>query len=172
MIENKLITNTSTYVCSGCASFVEENLLQKEKSFFDNVLDAVESGRFSSTELAQLATAIGRTQQKPIQEDIKRLSSIYTHVTTLSSHSFDSFISNINPVLRSFLFSIMNVKIDSPKKAISFAQSIEHLYHTQNLNLISPLCFLQNLLIYSSTHSKSASNTLSTSGPFGSYTGN
>ena len=103
-------------------------------------------------------SGFGKTAYRGIYQDgvnitkkIKRYGNVKNDKTTALAYTR-------NPVLLSFLNGVTGVTVDnsSEKKINAFTHIVEQIYYTRNLNIITPFSFRQNLVMYSSTHSKTA----------------
>ncbi|XP_046346471.2 uncharacterized protein LOC124127059 [Haliotis rufescens] len=117
-----------------------------------------------------LAVALGNTQQQQLYHDGQIVSSQYGEPDNLSKYDAKEWLTQQNPVVFALLQSLTNVNSDSTAtKHAYLARAYEHLYGARNSNVICPLSFAMNLLLYYVTGSKVACNLSAKTSPSGSY---
>ena len=108
--------------------------------------------------IAQLAGELGRLINNDIFEDGKsNVASQYKDLDQLKNMKPFSWIQERNILLQSFVENCTGIKLkreQNGKKINALAHSIEQIYYTRNLNLITPFAFKRNLVLYSITNSK------------------
>ena len=80
------------------------------------------------------------------------------NMQTLKTIKPGPWLKKRNPLLLSFLNGVTGVSVDnsSEEKINAFTHLVEQIYYTRNLNIIILFSFRRNLVMYSSTHSKTA----------------
>ena len=103
--------------------------------------------------IIHLAGELGRLINNDIFEDGKsNVTSQYKDLDQLKNMKPLNWIQKRNILLQSFVENCTG-EINS-KKINALAHSIEQIYYTRNLNLITPFAFKRNLVLYSITNSK------------------
>ena len=103
--------------------------------------------------IIHLAGELGRLINNDIFEDGKsNVTSQYKDLDQLKNMKPLNWIQKRNILLESFVENCTG-EINS-KKINALAHSIEQIYYTRNLNLITPFAFKRNLVLYSITNSK------------------
>ena len=108
--------------------------------------------------ISGLAETIGKAAYRDIYQDGVNITKEYKNMQTLKMIKPQRWVKQRNPLLLSFLNGVTGVTVDnsSEKKINAFTHIVEQIYYTRNLNIITPFSFRQNLVMYSSTHSKTA----------------
>ena len=105
------------------------------------------------SKIIHLAGELGRLINNDIFEDGKsNVTSQYKDLDQLKNMKPLNWIQKRNILLQSFVENCTG-EINS-KKINALAHSIEQIYYTRNLNLITPFAFKRNLVLYSITNSK------------------
>ncbi len=101
---------------------------------------------------------IGHLLQKPISEDLEILGQLYKDLKGLTEIDLNSWVSNRNAALTAFLQGIAGT-VKSSRKEYCIAKAVESIYYLRNpSNIILPLGFSENVVAYSITNSKIATN--------------
>ena len=133
--------------------------------------DALNDSEKSS--LVRLGGALGGFVTNDIyyndRDNISQKYSEYSYLTTLDEKEW---INERNVVVRSFVEGATGVipERDSKRKVRNFVSVLEEVYHLRDLNLITPFAFRRNVVIYSVTNSKLATQIMASSSGSGSYT--
>ena len=108
--------------------------------------------------ISGLAETIGKAAYRDIYQDGVNIMKEYKDMQMLKMIKPQRWLKQRNPLLLSFLNGVTGVTVDnsSEKKINAFTHIVEQIYYTRNLNIITPFSFWQNLVMYSSTHSKTA----------------
>ena len=108
--------------------------------------------------ISGLAETIGKAAYRDIYQDGVNIMKEYKDMQMLKMIKPQRWLKQRNPLLLSFLNGVTGVTVDnsSEKKINAFTHIVEQIYYTRNLNIITPFSFRQNLVMYSSTHSKTA----------------
>ena len=123
--------------------------------------------------LVSLRGALGELIKDDVSKDGRENILLkYKDLSYVSSVDPVQWIEQRNAVLRSFLCGATgcNPPKDSQRKVGGMVNLLEQIHHLRDLNLITPFSFRQNLVIYSSTNSKIASQIFGSSRGAGSYT--
>ncbi|XP_072051413.1 uncharacterized protein [Amphiura filiformis] len=101
---------------------------------------------------------IGHILQQPISNDLDTLGQSYKDLEGLTKIDLNSWISYRNTALTSFLQGIAGT-VNSTRKEYCIAKAIEGIYYLRNpSHVILPLGFSENVVSYSVTNSKIATN--------------
>ena len=108
--------------------------------------------------ISGLAETIGKAAYRDIYQDGVNIMKEYKDMQMFKMIKPQRWLKQRNPLLLSFLNGVTGVTVDnsSEKKINAFTHIVEQIYYTRNLNIITPFSFRQNLVMYSSTHSKTA----------------
>ena len=108
--------------------------------------------------ISDLAKTIAKTAYRDIYQDGVNITEEYRDMETLKMIKPRSWLKQRNLLLLPFLNSVTGVTVDNSreKKINAFTYIVEQIYYTRNLNIITSFSFRQNLVMYSSTHSKTA----------------
>ena len=108
--------------------------------------------------ISGLAETIGKAAYRDIYQDGVNIMKEYKDMQMFKMIKPQRWLKQRNPLLLSFLNGVTGVTVDnsSEKKINAFTHVVEQIYYTRNLNIITPFSFRQNLVMYSSTHSKTA----------------
>ena len=109
-------------------------------------------GSVSQMKIIKLAGVLGKLINKAIFNDGRNAQFDYKN----TSIDQTEWVSKRNKVLLEFLSSATGVDINksSTKKRNAFTHSVEQIYYTRNLNLVTPFAFQRNVVQYSLTNSK------------------
>ena len=108
--------------------------------------------------ISDLAETIAKTAYRDIYQDGVNITEEYRDMQTLKMIKPRSWLKQRNPLLLPFLNGVTGVTVDNSreKKINAFTYIVEQIYYTRNLNIITSFSFRRNLVMYSSTHSKTA----------------
>ena len=108
--------------------------------------------------ISGLAETIGKAAYRDIYQDGVNIMKEYKDMQMFKMIKPQRWLKQRNPLLLSFLNGVTGVTVDNSceKKINAFTHIVEQIYYTRNLNIITPFSFRQNLVMYSSTHSKTA----------------
>ena len=127
----------------------------------ENKIKGLHWSKFSENlkiKISGLAETIGKAAYRDIYQDGVNIMKEYKDMQMLKMIKPQRWLKQRNPLLLSFLNGVTGVTVDnsSEKKINAFTHIVEQIYYTRNLNIITPFSFRQNLVMYSSTHSKTA----------------
>ena len=171
LIDRELITDRKKHICKACLnryslsssdfradsnanSFNEkkENSILKAVNKVTNHLKSLTWNNLSrdlKNNITQLAGELGRLINNDIFEDGQsNVASEYKDLDQLENMKPLKWIQERNILLQSFVENCTGVKLKreiNSKKINPLAHSIEQIYYTANLNLITPFAFKQNL---------------------------
>ena len=132
--------NTCTGTCSG-------NIV------FDQLLASVKD--LNVQELSSLMAVIGNVLQPHINADLERLDQAYKDIDKINEIDVRERVEERNAPLRAFLGGVAGT---SHNRDYLVAKAIESVYHLRNHRIVLPLSFSENLVAYSITNSKLATN--------------
>ncbi|XP_061171013.1 uncharacterized protein LOC133201813 [Saccostrea echinata] len=177
LIENGHLCKRSVYLCTACAAYSEKNLISNgkdiENELVEQIVNLIKTNNISDENVSKIVEAIGTRESREMKDDFnENIFSQYKNVDFLTSAAIDTWISERNNVVSSFLLSLCGKKMcdlsSTEKTKIVFA--IEHLYCLVSSNIIMPFSFSLNLLTYYMSNSKTVCNMYSSAHPAGSYT--
>ena len=141
---------SDVHVDAGSPEHVEE--LLKCKIDFERLVNDVKS--LKPNELASLMREVGRSLQGTINQDIEVLKSSYKDLDFLNNINIENWLQHRSEVLVGFLEGLAGAGSDR----YALAKAVESAYHARNQKNILPLAFSENVVAYSVTNSKLASN--------------
>ncbi|XP_062613499.1 uncharacterized protein LOC134275243 [Saccostrea cucullata] len=172
LIENKVLSDKSTYLCTTCASECLKTITDKPVvKAVEEVVKLIEEKKLSTRDKKRLLRALLQDEKMSIEDDSKHLSSKYKDTQYLSSLDTKKWLLDRNHMVIQFLSVISGRKIQdlTEKQTAAFIFAVEQIYSLVTSNLILPLTFSKNLLSYYFSGSRSICTMNSIASPGGSY---
>ena len=143
--------------------------VQVNKDDFMDLVNGDVLDTLDGNELASVASKVGVLVGQKLKSD-SDISKLYHDPDYLQNLDLERYTKRYNPALFGFLLGLSGGNTGRKQSATyMMAKCLEMIYSMVFANVILPICFLQNLLMYSHTNSKFASNLLGKGGPYGSY---
>ena len=173
LISDNLLSERATYLCDVCAQFSKSEYGDKVKKLKSNHIEStindIECGNIESSDLVNLATALGKSQYDTFKQEARETSRNYSE--TIHDFSPSSWLQNRNVVLLAFMNGIVGNEGNdlNKKQSVYIAAAIDCLMAAVVCNCITPLFFIFNLITYFFSGSKTTACILSALSPSGSY---
>lgn len=159
---------------SSCSSEDEDESELQVSPEVQAVLDKLTSGEITEHEKCLIARALGSSLEQNIELDILDLKSRSNTIDYLRSLDVNKYLKERPAPILEFYKSICRftrkMTPESRKMATNYlCKSLEALYGARNLKFIAPFSFMENLMIYYMSQSKTAAEIFGSSCPGGVY---
>lgn len=135
--------------------------LFKEQLFESDLLQ-----QLNEADRSRLAYKLGSFEAKAVQ--LNGIENLYKDMSFMQQFKLDEYLTKFNPVLFAIIDGFTS-KSSVKNKDYLVAKTLEMIYCVIFVNIVLPVCFLQNLLLYVASGSRNAVNLTGKGGPHGSY---